>query len=301
MGLLQETLENIKQVDYKSMEFARSRFKELYLGIGTLGDIKELVVKFAGIARNEFPKISKIVLLQVGERRDFNKELLEKEKTAQKLLNAELINFDKKEIEYNKAGAINVIESGIKFIKEKVKEEFVVIPSLSLNYENKLAAFCIAYILCKNKENETFENIEYLLKDIQGISVEDIQQVLEEYSLNENNASDVLKKLGTYDIWFTLGIMLGAIEVHAVIILSDWVTLLCALLTVELSKFAEDYFISSQISSLNIHNEISKKLSIHGNVNSEIGILSSVLQTQMLEMAIGIYSESVTKEEVGVK
>lgn len=304
MEILEETLKKVQKTDKKTMDFVRSRFNDLYLGMGNLGELSEMAVRFAGISRNEFPKINKCVIVQIGKRGDFNTQLVQKENKAKQILNAQLINFEKRNISEVEIDAISAIEDGINFIKKHIKEsENVIIPSISQTYENKLAAFCIASILCKNEKSDVFENIEYLSKDIEGISVEDAKQALEECNI-VNNSVELLKKTGTYDIWSTMGIMLGAVKERSLIILSDWISILCAFLVIQLSADAASYFILSQVNSLNIQNELSKKLELKGNIkiiDNIDNIFSAVLQKQALETAIYIYSESVTKEEAGIK
>ena len=303
MELFNETTSSIKPLNTEVMKFVRTRFDDLYTGTGNLGNLEEIVVKFAGISENEFPEISECILVQIGERGDFNSELSELEKKSAKLLNACLLNFKKSG--KNNFNIIETVEEGINFIDENIHEKgCAVIPSIAMNYENKISAFCIAAMLCKKGKSDIFDNIEYLLQDISGLSIEDVKQALEESTVNTNEMSDLFKKTGTYDIWFTLGIMLGTMKKHGIIILSGWVSLLCACLAKQLSADFSEYFLSSQISSLNIHNELSKKLSVEGNINcgkNENDIFAAVLQKNMLEIAIKIYIESITKEEAGVK
>lgn len=59
MGLLDETLARIQPLDQEAMEKAASRWNELYLGMGNLGKMENMVTQFAGITGEAVPEIPK--------------------------------------------------------------------------------------------------------------------------------------------------------------------------------------------------------------------------------------------------
>ena len=59
MGLLDETLSQIRPLDEDAMERAASRWKDLYLGIGDLGKMENMVTQFAGVTGEAMPAIPK--------------------------------------------------------------------------------------------------------------------------------------------------------------------------------------------------------------------------------------------------
>ena len=133
MELFNKTTSSIKPLNTEVMKFVRTRFDDLYTGTGNLGNLEEIVVKFAGISGNEFPEISECILGQIGERGDFNSELSELEKKSAKLLNARLLNFKKSG--KNNFNIIETVEEGINFIDENIHGKgCAIIPSIAMNY-----------------------------------------------------------------------------------------------------------------------------------------------------------------------
>lgn len=59
MGLLDETLAQIRPLDEGTMEEAARRWKDLYLGMGDLGKMETMVTQFAGITGEAIPSIPK--------------------------------------------------------------------------------------------------------------------------------------------------------------------------------------------------------------------------------------------------
>lgn len=59
MGLMDETLSQIRPLDEDAMERAASRWKDLYLGIGDLGKMENMVTQFAGVTGEAMPAIPK--------------------------------------------------------------------------------------------------------------------------------------------------------------------------------------------------------------------------------------------------
>lgn len=59
MGLLDETVTQIRPLDEGAMEEAATRWKDLYLGMGDLGKMETMVTQFAGITGEAIPSIPK--------------------------------------------------------------------------------------------------------------------------------------------------------------------------------------------------------------------------------------------------
>lgn len=55
MGLLDETLNRIQPLDQDAMEQAGQRWSDLYLGMGNLGKMEDMVVRYAGITGEAIP------------------------------------------------------------------------------------------------------------------------------------------------------------------------------------------------------------------------------------------------------
>lgn len=63
MGLLDETLHHIEPLDREAMESAAARWKSLYLGMGNLGDMEDLVVRYCGVTGETVPDTPKSVMV----------------------------------------------------------------------------------------------------------------------------------------------------------------------------------------------------------------------------------------------
>lgn len=59
MGLLDETLSLIEPLDQEAMEKTKKRWSELYLGMGGLGKMEDMVTQYAGVIGNDLPDIPK--------------------------------------------------------------------------------------------------------------------------------------------------------------------------------------------------------------------------------------------------
>lgn len=59
MGLLDETIAEIRPLDQEAMDAARDRWRHMYLGMGNLGKLEDMTVQYAGVTGNaeiEVPK-----------------------------------------------------------------------------------------------------------------------------------------------------------------------------------------------------------------------------------------------------
>ena len=54
MGLLDETLNRIQPLDQDAMEQAGQRWSDLYLGMGNLGKMEDMVVRYAASRERPF-------------------------------------------------------------------------------------------------------------------------------------------------------------------------------------------------------------------------------------------------------
>lgn len=63
MGVLEQTLEGIRPLHKETMDAVKKRWESLYLGMGDLGSMKDMVVRYAGITGKVMPEIPKACMV----------------------------------------------------------------------------------------------------------------------------------------------------------------------------------------------------------------------------------------------
>ena len=63
MGLLDETIGRIHPLDREAMYKAQKRWDDLYVGVGDLGKLEEMVIQYAGVTGEVLPEIPKCCMV----------------------------------------------------------------------------------------------------------------------------------------------------------------------------------------------------------------------------------------------
>ena len=63
MGLLENTIERIQPINKDLMHKVQERWNNLYLGMGNLGKLEEMVIQYAGITEEMIPDIPKCCMV----------------------------------------------------------------------------------------------------------------------------------------------------------------------------------------------------------------------------------------------
>lgn len=349
MGLLDDTLDRIQPLSQEAMEEAGKRWHDLYLGMGNLGKMEDMVTRYIGVTGDAMPDVPKgcmviacsdhgvykegvsaypqettvgmtkayvvakgascnamayyagmdMVVVDVGIHHDM---------TGVPGLLDRKIAWGTKNIAEGPAmtreQAIRSIEIGIEIAEENVRKGYKVFSIGEMGISNTTSSACILGTFNHWNAIEVTGRGTNISDERLVHKVEVVQKAMDVNHPDPKDGLDVLAKVGGFEFGCLTGVILGAAAHHAMTIIDGFNTTASAFIAKALSSQVSDYLMASHLSLEQAHKKSLAALGLSEYIDLDFRLGESIgagIQKKMLDMAISVYRECVTKEEAGVE
>lgn len=200
--------------------------------------------------------------------------------------------------------AEKAILTGIELVREQRKKGVRLIATGEMGIGNTTTSSAIASVLL-GCEPETMTGRGAGLSD-EGLKrkLEAIRRAIEVNQPNEDDALDVLSKLGGFDIAGMCGIFLGGALYKVPILADGMISTVAALCAVRICPMADKAVFASHVSAepagMRILDALGKKPLITAEMRLGEGT-GAVAAMPLLDMARAVYAESYTFEDAGIE
>ena len=349
MGLLDDTLDQIQPLSQEAMEEAGKRWHDLYLGMGNLGKMEDMVTRYIGVTGDAMPDVPKgcmviacsdhgvykegvsaypqettvgmtkayvvakgascnamayyagmdMVVVDVGIHHDM---------TGVPGLLDRKIAWGTKNIAEGPAmtreQAIRSIEIGIEIAEENVRKGYKVFSIGEMGLSTTTSSACILATFAHWNAIEVTGRGTNISDERLVHKVEVVQKAMDVNHPDPKDGLDVLAKVGGFEFGCLTGVILGAAANHAMTIIDGFNTTASAFIAKALSPQVSDYLMASHLSLEQAHKKSLAALGLSEYIDLDFRLGESIgagIQKKMLDMAISVYRECVTKEEAGVE
>lgn len=348
MGLLDETLNHIEPLNREVMEEAAGRWKNLYLGMGDLGQLEEMAVRFSGVTGEVIPDIPKSVMVVACADHGVYKQGVSaypqsttvgmtksyvevKGASANAMayyagqdmvvvdmgINADMsgvkglldrkIAWGTKDISegpaMTRAEAIRSVEAGIEIAREKVKEGVRLFTIGEMGIANTTSSACILGAFNHWNAAEVTGRGTNISDERLLHKVEVVQKVLDINRPDPEDGLDVLAKVGGFEFGCMTGVILGAAAHHAMTVIDGFNSTAAAFIAKKLCPESVEYLLGSHLSLEQAHRKSLEAIGLKSYIDMDFRLGESIgasIQVKMLDMALAVYKECVTREEAGV-
>lgn len=348
MGLLDETLNHIEPLNREVMEEAAKRWKSLYLGMGDLGQLEEMAIRFSGVTGEVIPDIPKSVMVVACADHGVYKQGVSaypqsttigmtksyvevKGASANAMayyagqdmvvvdmgINADMsgvkglldrkIAWGTKDISEGPAmtreEAIRSVEVGIEIAREKVKEGVRLFTVGEMGIANTTSSACILGAFNHWTAAEVTGRGTNISDERLVHKVEVVQKALDVNRPDPEDGLDVLSKVGGFEFGCMTGVILGAAAYHAMTIIDGFNSTAAAFIAKKLCPESVEYLLGSHLSLEQAHRKSLEAIGLKSYIDMDFRLGESIgasIQVKMLDMALAVYKECVTREEAGV-
>ena len=346
MGLLDDTVARIRPLNKAVMEKVQERWERLYFGMGDLGKLKEIVIRYAAVTEEVIPEVPKCCMVvacadhgvyaqkvsaypqstTVGMTKGY---LVAKGASANAMAHycgADMIvvdmgiNHDMSDVPgildkkiawgtkditrgpaMTKEEAIRSIEVGIEIVEQKVKEGYRVFTVGEMGISNTTSSACMigafnhwnAIEVTGRGTNISDERLKH--------KIEVVQKALDINQADPDDGLDVLAKLGGFEFGCMTGVILGAAANRCLTIIDGFNSTASAFVAKKISNVSIQYLMASHLSMEQAHRRSLEKLGLSEYIDLDIRLGEAVgasIQKKILDMALTVYRESMTKEQV---
>lgn len=348
MSLLDETIERIGPLREDAMMAAAARWESLYLGMGSLGKMEDMVTRYIGVTGEEMPKIPKGCMVIACSDHGVYREGVSAypQATTVGMTRAYLINgasanamahyagedvvvvdvginYDMSDAEglldrkiawgtrniaegpaMTRSEAIRSIEIGIEIAEEKLREGYKVFTIGEMGISNTTSSACILGTFNHWNAIEVTGRGTNISDERLRHKVEVVQQAMDVNQPDPADGLDVLAKVGGFEFGCLAGVILGAAAGHAMTIIDGFNTTASAFIAKAICPDVVPYLMASHLSLEQAHKKSLAALGLAEYIDLDFRLGESVgagIQKHMLDLAISVYRECVTKEEAGVE
>lgn len=200
--------------------------------------------------------------------------------------------------------AIRSIEIGIEIAEENVRKGYKVFSIGEMGISNTTSSACIL---------GTFNHWNAIEVTGRGTNISDerlihkvevVQKAMDVNHPDPKDGLDVLAKVGGFEFGCLTGVILGAAANHAMTIIDGFNTTASAFIAKALAPQVTDYLMASHLSLEQAHKKSLAALGLSEYIDLDFRLGESIgagIQKKMLDMAISVYRECITKEEAGVE
>ncbi len=349
MGLLDETISRIGPLHQDAMETAGKRWRDLYLGMGNVGKMEDMVTRYIGVTGEEMPEIPKgCMVIACSDHGVYKQGVsaypqattvgMTKSYVVIKGASANAmayysgmdmvvvdvgINFDMsgtpglldRKIAWgtqdisegpamSRAEAIRSIEIGIEIAEENVRKGYKVFTIGEMGISNTTSSACILGAFNHWNAIEVTGRGTNISDERLRHKVEVVQKALDVNQPDPTDGLDVLAKVGGFEFGCLTGVILGAAANHAMTIIDGFNTTASAFIAKALCPQVVDYLMASHLSLEQAHKKSLAALGLTEYIDLDFRLGESIgagIQKKMLDLALSVYKECGTKEELGVK
>lgn len=130
-----------------------------------------------------------------------------------------------------------------------------------------------------------------------------IRQAIEKYQLTETDSLRALQCVGGFDIAGLMGVFLGGALYHVPVVIDGVISAIAALLAERVKPGVKEYMLPSHMSQEPATRAIMQELGLHPVIDASLALgegTGAVLLFPILDMALEVYQENTTFEEIHV-
>lgn len=200
--------------------------------------------------------------------------------------------------------AIRSIETGIEIAEEKIKEGYRIFTVGEMGISNTTSSACILGAFNHWNAIEVTGRGTNISDERLRHKVEVVQTAMDVNHPDPKDGLDVLSKVGGFEFGCMTGVILGAAANHAMTIIDGFNTTASAFIAKALAPESVHYLMASHLSLEQAHKKSLAALGLTEYIDLDFRLGEAVgagIQTKMFDLALSVYRECATKEEVGVK
>lgn len=200
--------------------------------------------------------------------------------------------------------AIRSIETGIEIAEEKIKEGYRIFTIGEMGISNTTSSACILGAFNHWNAIEVTGRGTNISDERLRHKVEVVQTAMDVNHPDPKDGLDVLSKVGGFEFGCMTGVILGAAANHAMTIIDGFNTTASAFIAKAMASESVHYLMASHLSLEQAHKKSLAALGLTEYIDLDFRLGEAVgagIQTKMFDLALSVYRECATKEEVGVK
>jgi nicotinate-nucleotide--dimethylbenzimidazole phosphoribosyltransferase len=199
--------------------------------------------------------------------------------------------------------AMKSIEVGLEIVEQEIKKGLDIVGTGDMGIGNTTSSSAITAAITGEKVAKVTGRGTGIDDKQLAHKVEVIERALEVNKPNADDATDVLAKVGGFEIGGLSGVILGAAAHHIPVVMDGFISGAAALIAVGLSPGVKDYLIASHCSVEIGHKAILKYLGLKPILDLELRLgegTGAALGIFVVEAAAKILAEMATFAEAGV-
>jgi nicotinate-nucleotide--dimethylbenzimidazole phosphoribosyltransferase len=199
--------------------------------------------------------------------------------------------------------AMKSIEVGLEIVEQEIKKGLDIVGTGDMGIGNTTSSSAITAAITGEKVAKVTGRGTGIDDKQLAHKVEVIERALEVNKPNADDATDVLAKVGGFEIGGLSGVILGAAAHHIPVVMDGFISGAAALIAVGLSPGVKDYLIASHCSVEIGHKAILKYLGLKPILDLELRLgegTGAALGIFLAEAAAKILAEMATFAEAGV-
>lgn len=200
--------------------------------------------------------------------------------------------------------AENAILIGIDIVRELRDDGYKIIATGEMGIGNTTTSSAISAVLLNKSAELVTGRGAGLTRDGLQRKIDTIKKGIELHRPDANDAIDVIAKVGGLDIAGLCGVFLGGAIYHIPIIIDGFISATAALCATRVSPFAIDYMMASHASKEPASEMLMNALGIRPFLYADMCLgegTGAVAVLPVLDMAVGVYSEMSTFDEIAVE
>lgn len=198
--------------------------------------------------------------------------------------------------------AVRAVETGIEIVEAQIQKGYRVFLLGEMGISNTTAAACILGAFNGWTAAEVTGRGTNISDARMLHKVEIVQQALDVNRPDPRDGLDVLAKVGGFEFGCLAGVLLGAAAHQSMIVIDGFNTTAVAYICRALSADSIHYVMASHLSAEQAHHKALRALGLEEYVDLgfRLGEASGAsIQMKMLDMALSVYRECITEEELG--
>ena len=144
--------------------------------------------------------------------------------------------------------AVQALEAGIEMVRRLKEDGYGLLATGEMGIGNTTTSSAVASVLLKRPVEEMTGRGAGLSGDGLNRKIHAIKKAIEINQPNQEDAIDVLAKVGGFDIAGMAGMFLGGAAFGVPVVIDGFISCVAALLAARIAPFAKDYMIASHVS-----------------------------------------------------
>ena len=280
MGLLDETIGRIHPLDREAMYKAQKRWDDLYVGVGDLGKLEEMVIQYAGVTGEVLPEIPKCCMVVAC---------------------ADHGVYRQKVSAYPQSTTVGMVKSyvDVKGASANALAHYCGVFTVGeMGIANTTASACILGAFNRwNAVEVTGRGTN--ISDARLLhKIEMVQKALDVNQPDPADGLDVLSKVGGFEFGCMTGVMLGAAANRCLTIIDGFNSTASAFIAKALSEESVQYLMASHLSLEQAHRKSLKAIGLTEYIDLDIRLGEAVgasIQKKILDMALAVYKDGADK------